>query len=119
MKQITYNVIQGDICLVDFNPTIGSEIKKIKPAIIINGDFSIGLDLKIVAPITTWKDDFENIWWLVKVMPDKFNNLYAISAVNCYQIRCISNQRIIKIIGKEEKELENIIATSQNCIEII
>jgi len=119
MKNNIENVMQGDICLVDFNPTIGSEIKKIRPAIIINGDFSIGLDLKIAVPITTWKDDFEKIWWLVKVMPDKFNNLDAISAVNCYQIRCISNQRIIKIIGKEEKELENIIATSQNCIEII
>ena len=29
MKSKSINVVQGDICLVDFNPTLGDEIKKI------------------------------------------------------------------------------------------
>ncbi|MBX3043925.1 MAG: type II toxin-antitoxin system PemK/MazF family toxin [Candidatus Kapabacteria bacterium] len=110
---------QGDICLIDFNPTIGDEIKKIRPAIIINGDFAVGLELKIVAPITSWKNDFEQIWWLVNLKPSKINGLDNESAVNCYQLRCVSTERIIRKIGYEINELENIIATSQNCIEIL
>ena len=110
---------QGDIYLIDFNPTIGDEIKKIRPAIIINGNFAIGLDLKIVAPITSWKSDFEKIWWLVKLEPTTMNGLGAESAVNCFQIKCISIERFIKKIGSEITELENIVATSQNCIEVM
>jgi mRNA interferase MazF len=110
---------QGDICLIDFNPTIGDEIKKIRPAIVISSDFAIGLDLKIVAPITSWKDEFTKIWWLYKLKPSINNGLDKNSAVNCYQMRCISTKRIVKIIGHESIELENIIATAQNCLEII
>lgn len=117
MKHNEYK--QGDICLIDFNPTIGDEIKKIRPAIIINGDFAVGLELKIVAPITSWKNDFEQIWWLANLKPSKINGLDTESAVNCYQLRCVSTERIIRKIGYEINELENIIATSQNCIEIL
>ena len=52
-------------------------------------------------------------------MPDKSNGLEKSSAVNCYQIRCVSNERIIKKIGKANEDLEEIIAIVQNCVEII
>ena len=49
------NPRRGDIWLVKFNPTTGSEIGKKRPAVVVNLD-SIGkLPLKIVAPITDWK----------------------------------------------------------------
>jgi mRNA interferase MazF len=119
MKSIPFEIRQGDICLVNFNPTLGDEIKKIRPAIVISGNFAVGLDLKIVAPITSWKKDFEKIWWLYKIIPTKQNRLKVNSAVNCYQMRCISVERIVKKIGNETGELEEIIATAQNCIEMI
>ncbi|MFA6569749.1 MAG: type II toxin-antitoxin system PemK/MazF family toxin [Bacteroidota bacterium] len=118
MKTKSVEYLQGDVCLVDFNPTLGDEIKKIRPAVIINGNFSCGLGLKIVAPITSWRPDFEKIWWLVHLSPNKQNGLDAESAVNCFQIRCVSNIRIIKKLGTVSNELEEIIATAQNCIEI-
>jgi mRNA interferase MazF len=119
MKKTIANYHQGDICLIDFNPTIGDEIKKIRPAIIISGDFAVGLELKIVAPITSWKADFDKVWWLVKFEPSESNGLDSESAVNCYQMRCVSAERIVKMIGHETDELENIISTAQNCLEII
>ena len=119
MKKKKTEYYQGDICLIDFNPTKGDEIRKIRPAIIINGNFAIGLDVKIVAPVTSWKKDFEKIWWLVRLLPTDDNGLESECAVNCYQMRCVSIDRIIKKLGSEKAELENIIATSQNCIEMI
>jgi mRNA interferase MazF len=75
--------------------------------------------LRIVTPITTWREDFDKIWWLVKLIPNEVNGLDSISAVNCFQLRCVSLQRMIKKIGNETTELENIAATSQNCIEVM
>ena len=43
---------QGEICLINLDPTIGAEIKKRRPAVIVN-DNSLGkLPLKIIVPIT-------------------------------------------------------------------
>ena len=112
------DIQQGEIWIVDFNPTKGQEINKIRPALVINGNFAIGLDLKIVCPITSWKNDFKDIWWLYRLKTDKTNNLDNDSAVNCYQIRCVADDRFLNQIGKVDKNLEEIIATAQNCIEM-
>jgi mRNA interferase MazF len=112
------DILQGEIWTVDFNPTKGQEMNKIRPALVINGNFATGLDLKIVCPITSWKNDFKSVWWLHYLKSDKHNNLNSDSAVNCYQMRCVSNDRFINKIGKVTKNLEEIIATVQNCIEL-
>ena len=43
---------QGEIWLINLDPAIGAEIKKTRPAVIVN-DNSLGkLPLKVVVPIT-------------------------------------------------------------------
>jgi len=114
----TPQVQQGDIWLVDFNPTKGHEMQKIRPAVVINGNFSVGLDLKIVVPITSWNKEYVLIWWLYKLSPDKTNGLNTISAVNCYQMRCVTETRFTKYLGSTGNNLEEIVATAQNCLEL-
>jgi mRNA interferase MazF len=48
----------GEIWLVNFDPTIGTEIKKIRPAIVLSSDAVGKLPIKLAAPITDWKDYF-------------------------------------------------------------
>jgi mRNA interferase MazF len=112
-------ISQGDIWLIDFNPTIGDEIKKIRPAVVLNGDFATGLDLKIVAPVTTWRNDFEKIWWLYKLKPTMQTGLKEDSSANCYQMRCVSVSRFLKKLGSCGKDIVEIVATAQNCLEIV
>lgn len=51
----------GEVWLINLDSTIGSEIKKTRPAIIVN-DNSLGkLPLKIIVPVTDWKDRYNNI----------------------------------------------------------
>ena len=45
----------GDIWLINLDPTIGAEIQKTRPAIIVNSDAVGILPLKIIAPLTDWK----------------------------------------------------------------
>jgi len=47
------------------NPTVGAEIKKKRPAVIINDDEIGILPLKVIVPITEWKDRFQGAIWMV------------------------------------------------------
>ena len=90
---------QGEIWDINLSPTVGAEIKKKRPAVIINDD-SIGvLPLRVIVPITEWKNTFHGAIWMVKVEPDNENNLRKISAFDAFQIRSVSIKRFIKRIG--------------------
>jgi mRNA interferase MazF len=43
---------QGEIWLVNLDPTIGAEIKKVRPAVIVNDNAFGKLPLKVIVPIT-------------------------------------------------------------------
>ena len=47
---------RGEIWLINLDPTIGAEIRKTRPAIIINDDALGKLPLKIIIPLTDWKE---------------------------------------------------------------
>ncbi|MBL0709380.1 MAG: type II toxin-antitoxin system PemK/MazF family toxin [Sulfurimonas sp.] len=103
------NIKQGEIWLVHFNPSIGSEIQKTRPCVVIN-DNSLGrFGLKIVVPITNWKEQFLNYPWIIKVENNLTNGLSKTSAFECFQIKSFSTQRFVKKIGKiSEKEILEI-----------
>ena len=58
---------QGEIWLVDLEPVIGAEINKIRPALIINNNKLGKLPLKVIIPITGWKDHYNVAPWMVKL----------------------------------------------------
>ena len=43
---------QGEVWLINLDPTVGSEIKKTRPAIIVNDNALEKLPLKIILPLT-------------------------------------------------------------------
>lgn len=98
---------QSEIWLIDLNPTKGAEIHKIRPAVIVNDDVLGKLPLKIVVPITDWKDRYEIAPWMVKIEPDTENGLNKISSADCFQIRSVSQERLIKRLGYLKTETHN------------
>ena len=83
---------QNEIWLINLDPTIGAEIKKTRPAIIVN-DNSLGkLPLKIIVPLTDWKDRYEIAPWMIKIEPNSKNRLKKISAADCFQVRSLSKK---------------------------
>jgi mRNA interferase MazF len=92
-------VIRGEIYLVEFDPAVGSEIKKTRPAIIIQNDTANRFSpVTIVAAITSKFDD--------KLYPTEVlihageAGLKQDSVVVLDQIRTIDKTRIVKKIGK-------------------
>jgi len=91
---------QGEIWLINLDPTIGAEIKKTRPAVVVSDNALGRLPLKIIVPITDWKDRYEVAPWMVRLAPDSTNGLSKESAADCFQIRSVSQDRFVKQIGK-------------------
>jgi len=96
---------QGEIWEINLNPTIGSEMQKIRPCIILNNNMVGKLPLKIVAPITDFKEYYKDIPWMVKIEPNSKNGLKKISTIDLFQVRSLSEKRLIKKIGYIDKEI--------------
>jgi len=95
---------QGEIWLINLDPAIGAEIRKTRPAIIVS-DNSLGkLPLKVIVPVTDWKEKYSLVPWMVRIVPDNHNYLVKISSADCFQIRSISENRFIRKLGRIENE---------------
>jgi mRNA interferase MazF len=90
---------RGEVWLVNFDPTLGTEIQKIRPAIVISLNEIGILPIKLVAPITDWKDRYSRNLWHVKINPTIDNGLTKISSVDTLQLRGVDTQRFIKKLG--------------------
>lgn len=91
---------RNEIWLINLDPTVGSEIKKTRPAIIVNDNRLGKLPLKIIVPLTDWKERYAMASWMVKISPDNINNLSKDSAADCFQLRSVSEERFVKRIGE-------------------
>lgn len=98
---------QGQIWEINLSPTVGAEIKKKRPAVIINDDAIGVLPLRVIVPITEWKKNFYGAVWIVKIDPNGYNNLIKASAIDCFQIRSISTRRFLRKIGSVSPKILN------------
>ena len=95
-------VKRGDIWLVNLDPTIGHEIKKSRPAVIIQNDLGNKYSpITIIAPITS--QCIEKIY-PVEVIVEENAGLDKTSKILMNQIRAIDKRRLIKKLGKVDKE---------------
>ncbi|MCL2026886.1 MAG: type II toxin-antitoxin system PemK/MazF family toxin [Bacteroidales bacterium] len=90
---------QGEIWLINLDPTIGAEMKKTRPAVIVNDDQLGKLPLRVIVPITDWKEHYSTASWMVAINPSAQNGLTKKSSADCFQIRSVSKDRLIKQIG--------------------
>ncbi len=68
---------QGEIWQVSFFPKVGSEIAKLRPAIVVSSDVIGRLPLKTVVPITDYKQTYMHYPWMVRIAPDPLYRLQA------------------------------------------
>jgi mRNA interferase MazF len=83
-------MFRGQVWLYSADPSIGDEISKTRPAIIVSSNDMGVLRLKIVVPITGWQDVFDQVGWMVKIEPTRENGLTKRSAADTFQVRSVS-----------------------------
>jgi len=103
---------RGEVWLVNFDPTIGAEIKKKRPAVVVSSDAVGKLPIKLIAPITEWQTSFKHNIWHINVIPDSNNGLTKTSAVDTLQLRGVDTQRFINKMGRLSAPLMEEIAAA-------
>jgi mRNA interferase MazF len=97
-------MFRGEIWLVNLEPTIDSEIRKTRPCAIVNDDAIGVLPLKVIVPITDWKEAFSIRPWMVRVEPNSENGLTKLSGADTFQIRSVAESRLVRKIGNISDE---------------
>lgn len=102
-KQTVTYPKRGEVYLVNFDPTTGAEIKKTRPALILQNNISNQYSrIIIVAAITS---QFRETLYPTEVLvqaPEGGLNINSVVLLN--QIRSIDKQRLIKRLGNLELE---------------
>jgi mRNA interferase MazF len=89
----------GDIVWVNLDPTLGEEIRKKRPVVVLNNGHEKHLRLAIVVPLTHWTASWESNPFFIRLDPSRQNGLKKRSAVDCFQIRAVSHQRVLERLG--------------------
>ena len=86
-------IARGEVHLVRLDPTLGSEIKKKRPCLVVSPDeLNQHLRTLIVAPMTTGGQAYP---WRV---PCRFQNRSGFVALD--QLRTVDSERLIKRLGR-------------------
>lgn len=99
-------ISQYQIILVNLDPTLGSEIKKTRPCVVISPDeMNKYLNTVVIAPMTTSSKNYPT---RIEIRHDN-----KIGWIVLDQIRTIDKQRIIKDLGRltksEINELKSVL----------
>lgn len=96
---------QYDVVLVNLDPTIGSEMKKTRPCIIISpNEMNKYLQTVAIAPITNTSKPYPTRIY--------FDYVTTKGWIVLDQVRSIDKNRVIKILGKlTSKEIKQVKAT--------
>ena len=100
---------RGEVWEVNLDPTIGAEIQKIRPCIIVSRDALARLPLKIIVPLTEWNEGFSKAPWHIRVNVTPRNGLSKDSSADTFQVRSISEKRLIRMIGEIDDPIMDLI----------
>ncbi len=108
---------KGEVWLINLDPTVGAEIQKTRPAVIVSEDTIGILPLRVIVPLTDWKEHYEIAPWMVRVDPDTTNGLSKASAADAFQIRSVSQSRFASRLGRvSDVHLQKILIAIQAVI---
>lgn len=90
---VSHRLRRGDVCLVQLDPTRGSEIQKTRPCLIVSPDeLNDHLRTLVVAPMTTGGQAYP---WRVTC---RFQSRAGFVAID--QLRTIDKERVAKRLGR-------------------
>jgi mRNA interferase MazF len=96
------DIKQYEIVLVNLDPTVGSEMKKTRPCVVISpNEMNKYLQTIVVAPMTSSSKTYPT---RVEIQHDKKKGWIVLD-----QIRTVDRQRIIKVLGNlNDKEATKV-----------
>ena len=105
--------------LVRLPRAVGAELQRDRPVVVISSPALDAVPVRIVVPLTTWRDQYEGRINKLPIAADDRNGLHAESAADFLQVRSVSTERFIRQIGAlEADQVEEIVAGVVIAIDI-
>jgi mRNA interferase MazF len=101
---------RGEIWYVTFDPAVGAEQRKTRPAVVLSIGLFERLGTRVVVPLTTWRPRFAAHPNKVLVPASDSNGLAEDSAADVLQIRAVAAERFVDQVGTiDESALDTIV----------
>jgi mRNA interferase MazF len=97
---------------VDFEPSFGAEIRKVRPAVVLSLDQLARLPLRVVVPLTDWKPQYNQYSWFVRIPLSPANGLSKDSGADAFQVKSVSETRFSRFLGAASPIELDAIATA-------
>lgn len=101
---------RGDVWLVNFDPSVGAEMRKVRPAVVIGQDSLRHLALRVVVPLTDWKPHYASRFWIVRIPASPANGLAQESGADAFQVKSVSEARFTRWLGVARADQVDAIA---------
>lgn len=106
-----------EVWWVRFDPSVGSEIEKVRPAVVVSLGAIGRLPLRIVVPITDWQSRYASSPWFVHLPATQSNGLRKDSGADAFQVKSVSLERFQRHIGAlTSGEVEAIAGAVALCV---
>jgi mRNA interferase MazF len=103
---------RGEIWLVNFDPAVGGEIRKLRPAVVISVNAVGRLPLRLVVPLTDWKPSFVSLPWFVEIPAISATGLAKDPGADAFQIKSVSLARFARRLGMVSTAQTDAIASA-------
>ncbi len=108
---------RGEVWQVDFDPSVGAEIRKTRPAVVMTVTGIGRLPLQIIVPLTDWKPHYAKVSWFVYVPASPTNGLSKDSGADAFQVKSLSNGRFVQHLGVvTDPQLDAIASAIALCV---
>ena len=92
------SIKRGDIFLVNFDPTLGAEIQKTRPALVVSNDINnVHSPIVSISPITS---NVTRVYSFEVEIPAGIGGLKSRSKIMVHQTRAVDKIRLIKKLGQ-------------------
>lgn len=100
---------RGEVWKISLTPISDTAKPRSHPGIIVSVDALGAIPMRIVVPVTEWKERYAIAPWMVRLQPDPQNNLSNNSCADTFQVRLIPAGRFVQRLGKiSEGKLKEI-----------
>lgn len=108
---------RGEVWDVRFDPSVGSEIQKVRPAVVVSVAEVGRLPLRIVVPITDWNPRYARYPWIVNIRTTPLSGLSKDSGADAFQVKSVSLSRFIRKRGElTSEQMDEIAAAVVLCV---
>jgi mRNA interferase MazF len=101
---------RAQVWRVEFDPSRGAEIRKTRPAVVLNVATAGRLPLRVIVPLTEWHPAFAKSFWHIRIDDTASNGLTKPSSADAFQVRSFSIERFVEQIGTLDVEQMDSIA---------